>query len=93
MIYLITYNINISARDYFPLYNAIKQIGYSYKHPQESTWFIATNGNTNIGWIYNQLMRFLYPGDNIFIAELKSDNYVEGWLTRDFWDWYKDNIR
>lgn len=92
MIYLITYNINTMVRDYAPLYDAIKQIGYSYKHPQESTWFVATDKKLNASGMTEYLRRFLTNTDTIFIAELTSKTMVEGWLTNNFWDWYKRNI-
>lgn len=80
------------VRDYAPLYDAIKQIGYSYKHPQESTWFVATDERLNVSGMTTYLRRFLTSTDTIFIAELTSKTMVEGWVTNNFWDWYKRNI-
>lgn len=93
MIYLITYNINTTYNNYDSLYEAIKQIGYSYKHPQESTWFIATEKPIDTNWMTRELRHFLWERDSIFIAELNPTNNVQGWLSLDFWDWYKNNIR
>ena len=93
MIYLITYNINTTYNDYTPLYEAIKLMGYSYKHPQESTWFITTEKPMNTDWMMQELRRYLWERDTIFIAELRPQNNVQGWLSLDFWDWYKTNIK
>ena len=60
------------VRDYAPLYDAIKQLGYSYKHPQESTWFVATHKRLNTSEMTKYLRRFLTNTDTIFIAELTS---------------------
>lgn len=92
MIYLITYNINTTYNDYTPLYEAIKQMGYSYKHPQETTWFIATRKPIDTNRMTQELKQFLWKGDTVFIAELHPQNNVQGWLSLDFWDWYKNNI-
>ena len=91
MIYLITYNINKTLRDYTTLYNAIKVLGVSYWHLQESTWFVAAN-SLNIVDATTYLRSFIYPGDSIFVVELHPSNMVEGWVTRNFWEWYKNNI-
>lgn len=79
-------------KDYAPLYDAIKQIGDSYRHPQESTWFVATHEELDVGAMTTRLRRFLTNADTIFIAELTSKTMVEGWLTNNFGDWYKRNI-
>lgn len=91
MIYLITYNINKTIRDYIPLYNAIKGLGMTYWHLQESTWFVAAH-SLNVSQTMSYLRTYIYPGDTIFVAELQQDNEVDGWVTRNFWDWYKSNI-
>lgn len=91
MIYLITYNINKTIGDYTSLYNAIKGLGISYWHLQESAWFVAENF-LNVGQTVAYLKKYIYPGDTIFMIELSPDSNVDGWVTRDFWDWYKNNI-
>ena len=80
------------VRDYAPFYDAIKQIGSSYKHPQESTWFVATDESHDIGEMTTYLRRFLTRNDTIFMAELTGETMVDGWLTNNFWDWYKRHI-
>lgn len=93
MIYIITYNIKTSVRDYTPLYEAIKRCCMSYYHAQESTWFVACDERQNVKMMTDFLMKTLYPGDTIFIAELTDRTQVDGWITKDFWNWYKDNIQ
>lgn len=92
MIYLITYNINTLARDYAPFYEAIKGGCDSYFHAQESSWFVACRRKQNVSRMAAFLKTYLYSGDTIFVAELRPDNEVQGWLTMEFWDWYKQNI-
>lgn len=93
MIYVITYNINTSIRDYTLLYESIKSVCLSYYHAQESTWFIACDERKDIRLMTDFLVKTLFPGDTIFIAELTDRTMVDGWITKDFWTWYKDNIR
>lgn len=92
MIYIITYNINTSIRDYTPFYDAIKRGCMSYYHVQESTWFVSCAERQDVKTMTSFLAKRLYPGDTIFIAELTDRTQVDGWITRDFWDWYRDNI-
>lgn len=92
MIYIITYNINTSIRDYSLFYDAIKSGCDSYYHAQESTWFVACHERQDVRAMTNILTRTLYPGDTIFIAELTGRTMVDGWITKDFWNWYRDNI-
>lgn len=91
MIYLISYNINKTIRDYAPLYNAIKNLGRTYWHLQESSWFVASE-YLDVEQTISFLRGYLYPGDTVFIAELRRGNNVDGWVTLDFWEWYKKNI-
>lgn len=92
MVYIITYNINTSIRDYTPFYEAIKWGCVSYYHAQESTWFVACDDRQDVKVMTNYLAKRLYPGDTIFIAELTDSTQVDGWITKDFWDWYRENI-
>lgn len=89
---MITYDINTTLKDYASFYDAIKQIGYSYKHPQESTWFIATRMPIDIGKTVQYLRSFLARMDTILIVELTSETILDGWLSNNFWDWYKSNV-
>ena len=78
MIYLITYNINTSIRDYTPLYNAIKQGCESYYHPQESTWFVSCKKEQDLNEMTTCFRRYLHSGDSVFVAELSRKTLVQG---------------
>ena len=92
MIYLITYNINTSVRDYTPLYDAIKRRCKSYYHPQEATWFVSCDKKQDLNEMTACFRRYLHPGDSVFVAEMSRMTPVQGWLTKDFWNWYEENI-
>lgn len=92
MIYLITYNINTSVRDYTPLYDAIKQGCDSYYHPQETTWFVSCHEKQDLNEMISYFRRYLYVGDSVFVAEISRATPVQGWLTKGFWNWYEENI-
>ena len=93
MIYIITYNINTSIRDYSDFYEAIKNSCQGYYHALESTGFVSSHLGCNVKLMTNHLRSFLYPGDTLFIAEFTRDTNVDGWITKDFWQWYNNNIR
>lgn len=90
MIHLITYNINTSIKGYTPLYDAIKR-GIAYYHPQEVTWFVTCELKQNLNEMISCFRRYLYSGDSVFVAELSRETPVQGWLTKDFWNWYETN--
>lgn len=92
MIYIITYNISTSIRDYTLFYDSIKSCCASYYHALESTWFIACPKQHDVKRLTDFLRMRLYPGDTLFIAELTNNTIVDGWITKDFWNWYRDNV-
>lgn len=91
MLYLVTYNINTTIKNYTSLYEAIKQLSISYQHPMESVWFISSNYMADT--ISKMLKEHMLERDNIFVAELKDGENVDGWMPRLFWDWFNDKMK
>lgn len=88
MLYIITYDINATVKDYSSLYDCIKSLGKSYQHPLESVWFIETD-QYDATAICNRLRQELTNKDHIFVGELTTDCDVQGWLHKSFWEWFK----
>ncbi|MBM6882982.1 hypothetical protein H6A30_03890 [Bacteroides caecigallinarum] len=87
MLYIITYDINTTVKDYSSLYERIKKLGDSYQHPLESVWFLSSSYNAT--FICNMLKQEMTDKDHVFVGELKADSDVQGWLPKSFWDWFK----
>ena len=87
MLYIITYDINTTVKDYASLYECIQQLGDSYQHPLESVWVISSE--RNVTEICNRLRQEMNEKDLLFVAELKKDSAVQGWLSKTFWKWLK----
>lgn len=85
MVYLITYDINSTIKDYSELYDAIKEISIDYQHPLESVWLV----NTNLDRIqvFNALHDKMARQDYLLILEVCGEYY--GWLNKSVWDWLK----
>lgn len=93
MLYIITYDINTTIKDYTSLYERIKQLGNSYQHPLESVWFISADSDYSATDICNILKKEMTDKDNIFVAKLANENDVQGWLPKTFWEWFKTEIQ
>lgn len=91
MLYIITYDINTTVKDYSSLYECIKKLGDSYQHPLESVWFLSSQHDATS--ICNALKREMTDKDRVFVGELTADSDVQGWLPRSFWNWLKNEKR
>lgn len=90
MIYVISYNINTTERNYSELYTAIKSIGSGFYHPLESVWFVSAQ-NTNVDEISRYLKQYLSPRDNIMTIEFAKGSKIQGWLPKNFWEWFDNH--
>lgn len=82
-VYLITYDLNDSGKNYTELFDAIKAYK-DWQHPLESTWFIASGQTANE--IYENLRKVIDDNDNLFVVEISTVNH-QGWLPKSFWEW------
>lgn len=90
MLYIITYDINTNFKNYASLYECIQKLGDSYQHPLESVWVISSE--RNVTEICNRPRQEMNEKDLLFVAELKKDSAVQGWLNKTFWKWLKQKI-
>ena len=91
MLYIVTYNINTTIKDYSSLYEKIKELSSSYQHPMESVWFVSCKLDANS--LCQKLKAHLSSKDHIFVAEIPENiTNLQGWLPKNFWDWLKKEL-
>lgn len=88
MLYLVTYDLKESERNYSPLYEAIKKSCTSWWHYMESIWLIQTN--TPINDYNNHLRQFIGNEDTLFIVNI-SGQPRQGWLPEKAWQWINEH--
>ncbi len=86
--FLITYDLKRPGQNYSNLYESIKALG-EWQHPMESTWFVKVGNEIKADTIYNSLRPNMDSNDNLFIVDVTDRNYY-GWLSKNFWPWYKN---
>lgn len=89
MIYLITYDLNKSDKDYEGVYQAIKDASTYWCHYWESSWLIKSNLETADA-VFDKIKPHLDNNDRCFVVEVK--NNKQGWLTKEQWDTINSNI-
>lgn len=94
MIYFITYDINTNVKSYEAFYNAIKRMGESYRQPMENAWFVSTSDErTTANGIVSNLRHYIRQQDHLYVCRVDTASDFQGWLSGDFWNWYKDNLK
>jgi len=88
MIYLISYALNRSDKDYSQLINKLKSYE-TWWHYLDSTWLISTNKDAEN--IYKDLMPFLDEDDSILIINVGKDR--QGWLPKKAWEWIHKHLK
>jgi hypothetical protein len=82
MVYLITYDLNKTGKNYNGLYEEIKKIG-KWWHYLDSNWLVDTNSSTN--QISDALKTQIDADDNLLVIRVTKD--YAGWLPKDAWEW------
>lgn len=90
MVYLISYDLNKTGKNYEGVYQAIKDASTGvWCHPLESTWLIkSTLSSANS--VFEKIKPELDSDDRCFVIEV-SNNY-QGWLTKKMWDYINENL-
>ena len=83
MIYLITYDLNKSDKDYEGVHQAIKDASTYWCHYWESSWLIKSNLETADA-VFDKIKPHLDNNDRCFVVEVK--NNKQGWHTKEQWD-------
>lgn len=83
MVYLITYDLNKSDKDYEGVYQAIKDASTYWCHYWDSSWLIKSNLETADA-VFDKIKPHLDNNDRCFVVEVK--NNKQGWLTKEQWD-------
>ncbi|MBH0331066.1 SinR [Brevibacillus brevis] len=89
-VYLISYDLNKSGKDYKGVYEAIKASsvgGNTWWHYLDSTWIIKSN--LSVQQVYEKIRLHTDSDDFFLVIEVK--NNKQGWLPQDAWD-YLNNV-
>lgn len=84
--YIITYDES-EEFDYSEMKNEIKKAKKWWNY-LEYSWLIITNETSEEIWY--RLEPYVNRKTSLLIAKL-DENDMQGWLTRDAWDWIKEN--
>ena len=90
MVYLITYDLNKSGKDYQGVYDAIKAASDGvWCHYWDSSWLIrSTYSSANS--VFEKIKPHLDSNDKCLVIEVKHN--TQGWLTQEEWDYINNNI-
>ncbi len=83
MVYLITYDLNKTGKDYEGVYQAIKDVAVTWCHYWESSWLIKSNLPT-ANAVFSKIMPHLDDDDRCLVIEV--NNNKQGWLTEEQWN-------
>lgn len=83
-IYIISYDLKQSDKDYSGMYESIKAFD-NWWHYLESTWIIKTDDASEE--VFNKLKPHIDDDDNLLIIEVGKKR--QGWLPKKAWDWIK----
>lgn len=90
MVYMITYDLNKSGKDYEGVYQAIKDASDGvWCHYWDSSWLIRSNLATASA-VFEKIQPHLDSDDACLVIEVK--NNKQGWLTTKQWDYINNNI-
>ena len=90
LVYLISYDLNKTGKDYEGIYTAIKDLSTGiWSHPLESVWLIQSNlfpANA----IFKNLKPHLDSDDRCLVVEIR--NNMQGLLPQDIWEQIRDDL-
>jgi hypothetical protein len=89
MVYMITYDLNKSGKDYSGVFEAIKESAQAWCHYWDSSWLIRSDLNT-AAEVFEKIKPHLDSNDRCFVVEA-APNY-QGWLSEEQWKFIKENI-
>lgn len=83
MVYLITYDLNTTGKDYAGVYQAIKDSAVSWCHYWDSSWLIKSNLKSASD-VFQKIEPHLDRNDRCLVIEVT--NNKQGWLSKKQWD-------
>ncbi len=90
MVYMITYDLNKSGKDYNDVFEAIKTASTgAWCHYWDSTWLIKSN-YTNANDVSDLITPYLDSDDRLIVIQV--ENNKQGWLEKKQWDHINNNI-
>nr|DAK78468.1 MAG TPA: hypothetical protein [Caudoviricetes sp.] len=87
-VYLISYDLNKSGKNYDGLYETIKSFGEWY-HIMDSAWFITSS--KSVKDISDILQQKIDSDDFLLVNKMTSEYY--GYLQKDIWPWIAERVK
>lgn len=88
-VYLVTYDLKQSGRNYTPLYEILKS-AVGWWHYLESTWLLASPLPIEE---WQQRIRGVIDQNDLFmIIRLDRGTVYTGWLQQKAWEWMRQNL-
>jgi len=84
MVYLITYDLNKTGKNYTGLYSALRRYEYIRDNGLDSVWFVSTTWTAT--QIYENLRIYLDVNDRILVTQMTIGTH-QGWMHKDIWSW------
>ena len=86
MVYMISYKIDPSKKDYISLFEKIKSLG-TWMHYFNDFWLLQPSSSMTPKDIYDKLIPFI-DGDTDYLLIMQiASKEASGWLPKDAWDW------
>lgn len=89
MVYLITYDLNTTGKDYEGVYQAIKDASVNWCRYWDSSWLIKSELESADA-VFKKIKPHLDDNDRCFVVEVK--NNTQGWLTEKQWEFINSSI-
>lgn len=90
MVYLITYDLNKTGKNYDGVYQAIKDASDgTWCHFWDSSWLIRSN-YSSADSIFEKILPNLDDNDTCFVIEVKDNK--QGWLSKEQWQFINENM-
>jgi len=89
MVYMISYDLNKSGKNYDGVFEAIKKASIKWCHYLDSTWLIKAN-YSSANDVFNLIKPNLDSDDRCIVIQV--ENNKQGWLTKEQWDFINNEI-
>lgn len=86
-VYLVTYDLKSTSKDYGSLYARIKEMG-EWQHPLDSVWLVKSDNNARD--IFSILCEEKDEKDLLMVVRVELSD-IQGWLSKSFWNWVNEN--
>lgn len=90
MVYMITYDLNKSGKDYDNVIQAIKDASNGICCSYWKSSYLIQSDYTSANDIFDLIKPYLDSDDRLIVLEV--NNNKQGWLTKNQWDYINNSI-